>query len=310
VDDEKVVITGSDILGTIYGIYAFATTCLHIMPTYRMTDVFPEKRENLELKPQTFKSKKRQVRFRGWFINDEDLLSDYKISGGKRYIDYPYYQNVMATDVLDMVLETALRLEINLIIPASFLNIDNPDEAILAETVCRRGLYISQHHVEPMGVSYFAADDYVKKYGKEGETVSFITNRSRMEEMWRYYAKKWAKYGKQVVWQLGLRGKADQAVWKADPSAPISMEGRGQIISDAIQTQYEIVKEVLGHNEFYSTSTLWDEGSELYGKGYLKLPHNTIAIFADFGTDQMMGEDLYNTPCKEDEKYGISSMKD
>lgn len=305
VDDEKVVITGSDILGTIYGIYAFATKCLHIMPTYRMTDVFPEKRENLELEPQIFKSKKRQVRFRGWFINDEDLLSDFKISGRKRYIDYPYYQNVMATDVLDMVLETALRLEINLIIPASFLNIDNPDEEILAETVCRRGLYISQHHVEPMGVSYFAADDYVKKYGKEGETVSFITNRSRMEEMWRHYAKKWAKYGKQVVWQLGLRGKADQAVWKADPSAPISMEGRGQIISDAIQTQYEIVKEVLGHNEFYSTSTLWDEGSELYGKGYLKLPHNTIAIFADFGTDQMMGEDLYNTPCKEDEKYGI-----
>ncbi len=126
VDDKNVVITGTDMLGTIYGVYAFATKCLGISPTYRVTDVFPDQTEELELPPQTICAPERAVRFRGWFINDEDLLSEFKISGGKRVIDYPFYQDVMDTEVLDMILETALRLEMNLIIPASFLNIGNP----------------------------------------------------------------------------------------------------------------------------------------------------------------------------------------
>ncbi len=124
-----------------------------------------------------------------------------------------------------------------------------------------------------MGVSHFSAENFIQKYGKEGENISFISNRARMEEIWQYYAKKWADYGKQVVWQFGLRGKADQAVWKADPSVPNSMEKRGQIITDAIQTQYDIVRTLLGTDDFHSTATLWNEGSELFGKtNYIYLP--------------------------------------
>jgi len=305
IEEEKVQITGSDTLGTIYGIYAFATQILNILPTYRLHDVFPKQRESLSIESQIFHSKERKVRFRGWFLNDEDLLSEYKIGGGKRHMDYPYYQNVMATDVLDMVLETALRLEINLIIPASFLNIDNPDEEALVKATCRRGLYVSQHHIEPMGVSYFTADSYIQTYGKEGEDVSFISNRSRMEEIWRYYAKKWATYGKQVVWQLGLRGKGDTAVWETDSKAPMSMKERGQIISDAIQTQHDIIREILGTGDFYSTSTLWNEGSGLYEEGYLQFPKDTILVFADFGTDQMFGKDLYLPMQEKNRNCGV-----
>ena len=57
VDDEKVLITGSDTLGTVYGIYTFATNCLHIMPTYRLTDVFPEKQESMEFRHRLLNQK-------------------------------------------------------------------------------------------------------------------------------------------------------------------------------------------------------------------------------------------------------------
>ena len=305
VNDECVIITGSDILGTVFGIYAFATRCLNISPVYRLTDLFPEKKHRLVIEKQSFSSKDRPVRFRGWFLNDEDLLSDFRISGGQRHIDYRFYQNVMDTEVLDMVLETALRLEINLVIPSSFVDIDNPDEEKLVEAVCRRGMYISQHHVEPMGVSYFAADNYMKRNGYENEAVSFITNRDRMIGIWRYYAEKWSEYGDHVIWQLGLRGKADQAVWMSDKSISSSMEDRGAIISDAIRCQYDMICEALGKEDFYSTATLWNEGSELYGKGYLKLPRTTIPVFSDFGLDQMFGEDFYTTRRETDRKYGI-----
>lgn len=305
VEGERVMIIGSDVLGTVFGIYAFATRCLHISPVYRLVDLFPESTDELLLEAQSFSSQKRPIRFRGWFLNDEDLLSEWRISGGRRNIDYPFYQNVMDAGVLDMVLEAALRLEINLVIPSSFIDIDNPDEEKLVQAVYRRGMFISQHHVEPMGVSWFGADHYLKKHGCEGEAVSFIHNRARMEEIWRYYAEKWAKYKDRVVWQLGLRGKADEAVWKSDPSIPISMEARGGIITDAIKTQYDIIKKATGSEHFYSTATLWNEGSELYGKKYLRLPPATIPIFSDFGIDQMLGADLAEANRGEMPPYGI-----
>ena len=272
VEQEQVHIHGSDTLGTVFGIYAFATRCLDILPIYRLIDRFPDQRESMELSPQTFSSGTHPVRFRGWFLNDEDLLTDFHLSGGHRAIDYPYYENVMDTDVLDMILETALRLEVNLVIPSSFVDIHNPDEEKLVRAVVRRGLYISQHHVEPVGVSYFAADAYMKRYGAEGEVVSFLSNRARMEEIWRYYIEKWAQYGERVIWQFGLRGKADQAVWKSDPNVPMDDAARGAIITDAIATQHRLVCEVTGKNDFHSTATLWLEGAALYGKGNLRIP--------------------------------------
>ena len=302
--DTQVHITGGDVLGAIYGIYAFADRCLHILPVHRLVDVFPETVETMYLQPCSFASAKRAVQWRGWFLNDEDLLTELVYSGGKRHIDYPFYGDVVDIAVLDMILETALRLEMNLVIPASFVDILNPDERKLVDAVCRRGLYISQHHVEPVGVSYFAADAYIKNCGKEDESVSFIANRSRMEEIWRTYITAWAQYGKQVVWQLGLRGKADQAVWKADPNAPMTDEDRGRLITEAIATQYDIICEAVGEG-FASTATLWNEGSALYGKGYLQLPKDTIAIFADFGISQMFGEDFYTLPRLPGGQYGV-----
>lgn len=302
---DGVLIEGSDTLGTVFGIYAFATKCLGILPVYRLVDLFPEVREKREIEETTILSPERKVRFRGWFLNDEDLLTEWKISGGKRRIDYPFYGDVMDPAVLDLILETALRMEINLMIPSSFVDIDNPAEEELVKAVCRRGMYISQHHVEPVGVSYFGADNYMKDRGYENEPVSFVQNRARMEEIWRYYIEKWAKYGDRVVWQLGLRGKADQAIWKADPSVPVSMEARGDIITDAITTQYNIIRNTLGTDSFHSTATLWNEGSELYSKGFLKLPEGTITIFSDFGIDQMFGDDFYTVSRRPDRKYGI-----
>ena len=305
VDENKVTIVGSDILGTVFGIYAFATNCLGILPVYRLVDLFPKTREEMELPSQTFSSQPRAVRFRGWFLNDEDLLTEFRGGSGERHIDYLFYNRVMCLDVLDMILETALRLEINLIIPSSFVDIDNPHEKALADAVVRRGMYITHHHIEPVGVSVFTAENYLKKRGLEGEAVSFITNRARMEEIWRYYVEKWAVYGENVVWQLGLRGKADRAVWQHDPSVPTSVAARGEIISDAIATQHKMISEALGRDDFYSTATLWMEGAELYGKGHIQVPKNTVVIFSDIGYSQMFGDDFYTTARNDRDRYGI-----
>ena len=47
------------------------------------------------------------TRFRGWFINDEDLLSGF-MSKGKRNIDYIFYKDVIHPDLMEKIVETAL----------------------------------------------------------------------------------------------------------------------------------------------------------------------------------------------------------
>ena len=302
--EGEIVIVGYDALGAMYGIYSFCEKILGISPMYRFTGLFPEVRAQMEIEPASYVSQKPAVKFRGWFMNDEDLLTDFKQGGGNRNIDYPFYAHVMHPDVLDMVLETALRCGINLVIPSSFVDIANPDEERLVQGVCRRGLYISQHHVEPMGVSYFGADNYIKARGIDAE-VSFVKHPELMEEIWRYYAQKWAAYADHVVWQFGLRGKADEAVWKSDKNVPMDGASRGKIISDAIALQNKIVAETLGREDFEATATLWLEGAELYDKGYLVLPKNIVAVFCDIGYNQMFGDDFYHVTRRPDQKYGV-----
>lgn len=304
IDEEHVRITGSDALGTIYGIYAFSNRCLDVLPTHRFIDIFPQPRQSMLLSCESFSSAPRPVRFRGWFVNDEDLLSEMKDSGARRDLGYAYYRCVMDPEVMDMVIETALRLEYNLIIPGTLIDIMMPAEEKLVETAYRRGMYLSMHHIEPMGVSHFSAEKYLAERSRE-DVISFASNPDVLEEIWRHYAKKWAKYGDRVVWQLGLRGKKDEAVWKNDPAVPTSWEGRGELVTKAIRLQHKIIGDTLGHTNFYSTATLWNEGSMLYGKGWLRLPENTLPVLADFGIDQMFGDDLFSANKEGLGNYGV-----
>lgn len=295
---DRIIIVGTDKRAAMWGIYGISKR-LGIPECIAFTET-PIKKK-LVLKNDIFYVKPETYKFRGWFINDEDLLSKWHISGGKRNMDYKYYDHITAVESLKPVVETALRLGINLIIPGSFIDIDDPWQEKLVAYCVSRGMYVSQHHLEPLGVSHFTYKSYYEKQGIEPE-FSFVTKPEKAEEIWKYYAKKWAKYGKNVIWQLGLRGKADRPVWYND-SAENSRAQWGGIISAAVQKQYDIISEEVGE-DFISTSTLWMEGAALYNEGFLEFPERTILVFADAGPTQMMSSDFYNTVRRE-RKYGI-----
>ena len=302
-NNENLLICGSDPRGTMWGIYDFCKKYLGVDPLYYWTDNEPRILEVLELPKLNFVDYPKTYRFRGWFINDEDLLSEWKDGGGTRYAEYKYYQQVVRHDVLEKVLETGLRLKQNLMIPASLLDIENPAEENLVRLVTERGMYVSQHHIEPLGVSHFSWDSYWNKQNKS-VSASYVTQKEHYVEIWTHYVKKWAKY-ENVIWQLGLRGRADRPVWFTDKNVSPSMEERGRLISTAIHEQASIVEQVLGHKDFLSTATLWAEMSELHHSGYLTFPEHTVVIFADKGSRQMWGEDFYKVERKKDVKYGV-----
>ncbi len=289
--------------GTMWAIYTVSREMLGISPCYLFDDFPIERKEKIEISDTEISEKGTDFGFRGIFINDEDLLTGWKKSDGRRNMDYPWYQSTVAAEVIDRITETALRLQMNLVIPASFLDIDNPAEKLLADRVARRGIYLSQHHIEPLGVSHFTLENYCKKYGRQGE-YSYLHFPALLEEAWRAYTKKWAGY-ERVVWQLGLRGKADRPVWEEEKPTEQELCAYGKFISNAIERQRAIVLSETKGRARHFTSTLWMEGSALAERGYLSIDPSVCLVFSDNGPNQMFGADYDRVLRVEERKYGI-----
>jgi hypothetical protein len=205
---------------------------------------------------------------------------------------------------MEKVCETAVRMRFNLIIPASFIDIRNPDEAALVNEAAKRGLFLSMHHVEPMGVSAFTYFNYWKQKDGTKPLFSYFSNREKVEEVWRVYAKEWAKYPN-VIWQIGLRGIGDRPMWLADPNTPQTDADRGRLISAAMAFQMQLIREVDKRAAPPVTTTLWAEGSNLNQAGYLTIPEKVMVIFADNSPGWRWQTDFFQTKRQPEKEYGV-----
>ena len=235
----------------------FSRECLGVDPYWYFKDLLPQQRKSVTVRCGLLLSKKPTFRYRGWFVNDEDLLTEWKNDGGKRFIDYPFYQQVTHVDILDRLFEALLRAGGNLVIPASFVDVMNEPEARLIRRATERGLYVTQHHIEPLGVSHYGFENYWKAKGKKYD-FAYGSQPDQVREVWKAFAERWHELaGDKVIWQLGLRGKADRAIWHSDKS--VDQSDAGTFISRAIAEQWEIVRSVDPRPLPPATTTLWLE---------------------------------------------------
>uniref|UniRef100_UPI0035932D41 glycosyl hydrolase 115 family protein n=1 Tax=Aquiflexum sp. TaxID=1872584 RepID=UPI0035932D41 len=300
---SALVIAGSDPRGTMFGIYHFLENYLEVDPLYFWSGREPLEKSDLMWEKIDFNSETPTFKYRGWFINDEDLLTAFMPSGGKRNIDYPYYGEVVNPRLMEHVVEALVRSKMNLIIPASFIDIMNPAEEELVKIAAKRGVFISQHHVEPVGVSAFAFFNYWKAKG-EDKLFSYYSSKEELIEVWEAYAKKWSTYPN-VIWQIGLRGIGDRPMWMADPGIPQTEEDFGRIISEAIKEQIRIIKKYDKRSDIPLTTTLWAEGASLFAEGYLEIPQNCMIIFSDNSPGWIFTPDFYQVAREENRKCGI-----
>lgn len=300
---ERLIVAGSDERGTMFGLYAFLQEHLGVDPLYFWSGREPQRRQALRWESVSLRSDGPTFRFRGWFINDEDLMTEWRGGGGERNIDYPYYSQVVHPEVMRAVAEALVRGRFNLIIPASFIDILNPPEEALVKECARRGVFLSQHHVEPMGVSAFSYFNYWKSRGKDLK-YSYFSHPAEVREVWRVYAGKWASFPN-VIWQLGLRGIADRPMWQADPDTPQSGAERGRLISEAMAEQLGILRDVCPGGPKHFSTTLWAEGSALNQQGHLRIPEGAIVVFADNSPGWKWQEDFHSTPRDPKNRYGV-----
>jgi len=76
--NKVVLLSGADIRGTIYAVYEFSEKFLGIDPLYYWTDRLPARRTSIGIPASYEKTFPAPVfKYRGFFINDEDLLTGW-----------------------------------------------------------------------------------------------------------------------------------------------------------------------------------------------------------------------------------------
>jgi hypothetical protein len=257
-----VLLAGADMRGTIYAIYEFSQEYLGVDPLYYWTDHQPPRRTRIEIPASLDKKFPSPVfKYRGFFINDEDLLTGWAPGEKKDHTG-------ISLAVWNKIFETVLRLKGNMISPGTWIFPDDPQVKLAGE----RGLIITQHHATPLGMN-------VARWPKD-VPYSYTEHPEILERAWKDAVNQYQP-GQEVLWTVGLRGLSDASYGAFDPNVRGNDKLLGELITKAINNQMKIVRAVRPNAQFISN--LWQEGARLVHEGYLKIPPEVGTVWADTG---------------------------
>lgn len=248
-------------LGAIYALLSVSARCLDIQPMDWWMNRHPQKRASVEVPCGAWASEPWAVRWRGWFVNDEVLLSGWHMEESER------------EETWKRILETLLRCGGNMVIPGTDRQFDAD---LLFQLALDMGLWITHHHSELVGSKMFG-------HVYPGLQPSYLLHPAEYEALWREGAQRWA--GQKIVWTVGFRGQGDIAFWQNDPNFDTD-EKRGAFISRVILRQMEIVREYTPDALF--CTNLYGEMMHLYRRGFLKIPEEVVKAWGDNGFGRMV----------------------
>lgn len=259
---KAIVLAGADMRGTIYSVYEFSQKYLGIDPLYYWTDHVSEHRAKIKVPASLNEAYKSPVfRYRGFFINDEDLLTGWAPGEAKD-------NTGISLAVWDKIFETILRLKGNMIAPGTWIFPDDPQVKAAGE----RGLIVTQHHAIPLGMN-------VARWPKD-VPYNYSEHPEILEKAWKNAVNSYQP-DQEVVWSVGLRGLSDVTYASMDPSVRGNNQALGKLISKAIADQMSIVRAVHPNAKF--VTNLWQEGARLVQQGDLKIPPEVMTVWADDG---------------------------
>ena len=265
--ENDVVLSGADVRGAIYAVYEFSQRFLKVDPLWYWTDHEPGRRQAVTVPPGFRLEQRPGFRYRGWFINDEDLLTGWKPGTADK--------TGIALAVWDRIFEAVLRLKGNMIVPGTFIFPYEPQVRAAGE----RGLIVTQHHIEVLGLNTWR--------WPEDQPYSIFTNPELLTRAWRTAMRQYAP-GQEVLWTLGYRGRHDRPFWIDDKAAGQDEKSRAQAIRTAIDKQVEIVR--AEHPDAFFLMNVWMEGVALVQKGLLEIPRGITLVWPDGGNGLIRDE--------------------
>ncbi|WP_331521508.1 glycosyl hydrolase 115 family protein, partial [Pinirhizobacter sp.] len=184
---QVIRLAGADMRGTLYAIYQFSQDVLGVDPMYYWTDHEPAHQTAIHLPARLDRRFAPPVfRYRGFFINDEDLLTGWAPGEATDHTG-------ISLEVWNKIFETILRLKGNMVVAGTWPFANEPQDRLVAE----RGLLLNQHHATPVGVNFsrWPAD----------VPYNLTNDPQYIENAWKNAV---AAYpvDQQILWEVGLRG--------------------------------------------------------------------------------------------------------
>jgi hypothetical protein len=262
---RALVIVGSDRRGAVFGTYDLSEQ-MGVSPWHWFADVAVQRRRNFSV-PAGSRRDQPKVRYRGFFINDEDpCLSGWakKKFGGVNAAMYAH------------VFELLLRMKGNYLWPAmwgkAFAD-DDPQSMVLADAM---GVVMGNSHHEPM-LRAQAEWHRHKESGVTGGVWDYNKNSDKLRKFWRggierMVSKRPGQRYESVV-TVGMRGDGDEAM--AEGTAT-------EVLERVVADQRKIIADVTGKpaSETPQVWALYKEVQDYYDHG-MKVPDDVTLLFAD-----------------------------
>ena len=278
-----VVLEGTDPRGAIYAIYSFSDEFLDVPPLWYWADWVPTRREAIDIPADTSRVfPPAYVRWRATLNNDEDFLS-------------PWRARSPAND--HAVYETLLRLKYNTYEVGSIADLrsDAPRYAVNADAAkaSARGLVITHHHTSPLGSNLTNWAAFWRREGREPPPLS-VHDPESLKAFWRYHVETAQRAGFERVWTVVFRGSRDIPFWETFKDAPADSAGRARVISEMLQAQVDVVKEVTGDPAPNMRTTFYKEATTFFAAGLLHPPTDPTLIwnFVAARRDHFPGEEI------------------
>ncbi|MBW8863716.1 MAG: glycosyl hydrolase 115 family protein [Verrucomicrobia bacterium] len=263
--DRALVIAGSDRRGTIYGIYQLSAM-IGVSPWYWWADVPVQNKKVLALSGEIIKQGPPGVKYRGFFINDEDWgLSPWIAK------TFDPQTGTIGPKTYAKVFELMLRLRLNYLWPAMHLCSrsfgDVPENAVLAD---KYGIVIGSSHCEPMLYNNIHWNE--KTQGR----WNYSLNQGAISNTWEKTAKARGEY--EAVWTLGIRGIHDASM----EQPPEDMPGKIQLMTRIFHDQRELLDEYASKKwgPVAQCFVPYKEVLPIYDAG-LKVPEDVTLVWVD-----------------------------
>ncbi|MEU4743994.1 glycosyl hydrolase 115 family protein [Actinosynnema sp. NPDC023658] len=267
------VIAGSDQRGTIFGAYDVSRE-IGVSPWWWWADVPPAHRTELHVLPGRHGQGTPAVKYRGFFVNDENpALGTWapKHFGEGRAPGYP---GGFGHRFYAKVFETALRLKANYLWPAVWGRAFAEDDPLNHATAEEYGIVIGTSHEAPMmrGIEEWnrhAEAGAGDPYGGNGEW-SFRRNREAVERYWTDGVQRMKDEGFEGVVTLGMRGNGDAELPDGDGI---------ELMREILGSQREILARA-GMADVPQVQTLYKEVQRYWDQG-LRPPEDVTVVFCD-----------------------------
>lgn len=259
--ERALVVAGADPRGAVYGLYDLSER-IGVSPWHWWADVPVVRRETLYLTAGA-RTDAPGVRYRGFFINDEEpALGEWARTrfGG------------INAGLYEQVFELLLRLKGNYLWPAMWgksLAEDDPASLALAAEM---GVVLGTSHHEPLTRAHVEWER-AKERGEASGAWNYETNAPVLRRFWREGMERFVASGAEGVVTIGMRGDGDEAM-SEDTAIPL-LE---RIVAD----QRAIIAETTGKpaSETPQVWALYKEVQDYYDQG-MRVPDDVTLLFAD-----------------------------